>query len=437
MTGPGGYIDDFAYPHLFHREMTPVWIAAVLAARGQAAPDITAPYDWCDLGCGTGFGTVLTAAANPPGRFTGIDFNQGHVEHGTGLAAEAGVTNVGFIAADFADPVAAGSAMFDFIVCHGVWSWLSPDRQAAVLDFIDRRLKPGGVVYLHYMCHPGMSAFQSLRHYLHRHARGIAGPLQDRVLSGLRQLQAMGQAGAGYFAVNPLVLSQGVERALADDPRFLVHELLNEHWQPQHVGDVITRMASIGCGYAGSAVPFDNIDEVCLPGATAGLVKGVRDVAEAEALRDMARNQARRQDLYRRGGARLSGAQQIAALCRFSHAALAGAPATGKVIFDTPIGPVEGDAAQVAPVLEALASGPKPFEVLARLPAFRGNATTVSRILSMLTFAGLAHPLLPGDRPGATGINRVIAARIAQGFDYRWQVVPALGSALPADGGKA
>ncbi|PWR17837.1 class I SAM-dependent methyltransferase [Zavarzinia compransoris] len=421
-----GYIDDLDYPHFFHREMTPVWIAALLAGRGWPAPDIRKPYRWCDLGCGTGFGTALTAAVNPLGQFTGIDFNARHIAHAVDFAGRAGIGNARFQAADFAAAAADGDG-FDFIVCHGVWSWLAPEKREAVLDFIDRRLRPGGVVYLHYMCHPGLSAFAGARQFLRLHA-GAGSDRGARLTAGLRLLADLGRAGAGYFAVHPLVLSQGVERALADDPRFLAHELLNEHWQPQHVGDVIRALSGIGCAYAGSANPFDNIDAVCLPGQTAAALAGVADAAMAETIRDLARNQGRRQDLYVRGVQPLAGQARIEALCGFAYAGSDRAPRGGDISFATPIGPVTGAGALFTPLFEALAAGPRNFADLARLPVFRGNAGAAWQALAMALFAGFAHPVLPAGRGDERRVNDLIEG---EGQAYGWRAVAALGSALP------
>jgi hypothetical protein len=46
---------------------------------------------------------------------------------------------------------------------HGIWSWVSEDNRQIILDFIDRKLKPGGVLYLSYNTQPGWSAFMPLR----------------------------------------------------------------------------------------------------------------------------------------------------------------------------------------------------------------------------------------------------------------------------------
>ena len=45
--------------------------------------------------------------------------------------------------------------LFDFIICHGTWSWISPIHQRSILEIVAKFLKQKGIFYLHYMCYPG------------------------------------------------------------------------------------------------------------------------------------------------------------------------------------------------------------------------------------------------------------------------------------------
>jgi SAM-dependent methyltransferase len=81
-----------------------------------------------------------------------------HIEHGRGIAAEAAIRNVSFHTADFANATELSLPQFDYIVSHGVYSWISPQARAAMRSFIDCHLKPGGLVYLSYNAMPGRAA---------------------------------------------------------------------------------------------------------------------------------------------------------------------------------------------------------------------------------------------------------------------------------------
>src|SRR5690606_16850084 len=58
---------------------------------------------------------------------------------------------------------------FDFIGLHGIWSWISDDNRQSIVDFIRRRLKVGGVLYVSYNTQPGWAAMVPLRELLARH----------------------------------------------------------------------------------------------------------------------------------------------------------------------------------------------------------------------------------------------------------------------------
>ena len=47
---------------------------------------------------------------------------------------------------------------FDFIGLHGIWSWISDENRAVIVDFIRRKLKVGGVLYISYNTQPGWAA---------------------------------------------------------------------------------------------------------------------------------------------------------------------------------------------------------------------------------------------------------------------------------------
>lgn len=428
-----GYVTDVAYPPHFHRETTPVWLHAAAAALGFRAADPAAPYDWCELGCGSGANAVLTAAANPRGRFLGIDVNPAHVAAAEAFAAAAGTENVRFLAADFAAAAEAPDAalpMFDFIVLHGVWSWISGDARRAVLRFVERRLKPGGLVHVAYMTHPGSSFLAGLQKLMLEHARHQPGGSEAKARAALALVQRLSEAGTGYFAAHPEAERQ-LEAMGRELPAYLAHEFLAEHWQPMHVADVMREFAAIGCGYLGSATLAENIDALSVPGHTLPLLREMPTPALAETVKDLARNQSQRRDLYQRTPAALDAAAHLRTLDALRLALLPGAPAPGALRFGTRVGPVEGPAELFAPVLQALAAAPRSFAELRTLPVFRDNPGLLNQVLQMLVWAGHAH-WLRGDWSGAEpgfASGRELALE-----GGRWRLAPAAGTALQIGG---
>src|SRR5437879_256144 len=124
MTELAGYVTDVPYVFGFKPMLAPAWLDLVAIIGGVAPPARAGGCAWCDLGCGQGVPAAILAATHPNGTFHGIDAMPGHIEHATRLAAEAEADNAHFYAADFAAALALPLPRFDYIVAHGVYSWV-------------------------------------------------------------------------------------------------------------------------------------------------------------------------------------------------------------------------------------------------------------------------------------------------------------------------
>ena len=145
---------DIPYVGGFQPFLAPAWLDHVALLTGIAPPDREGGFSWCDLGCGPGVTATILAATHPGGQFFGIDMSVEHIAQARRLAGDARVTNVEFQAADFAT-ASRPQARFDYILAHGVYSWVGAQTQAELRSFIDRHLKPGGLVYVSYNALPG------------------------------------------------------------------------------------------------------------------------------------------------------------------------------------------------------------------------------------------------------------------------------------------
>ncbi|PMR72830.1 class I SAM-dependent methyltransferase [Billgrantia endophytica] len=425
---------DVPYPDHFHRETMPLWLHATVTALGYAAPDISTPYTWCELGCGGGLNVLLAAATNPSGRFVGIDVDTGQIERARGIARDAGITNVAFIARDLRDPggdAADAEAHFDFIVTHGVWAWVADDVRQGMLEFVRRRLKPEGIAHVGYMTHPGASSLAALGKLMREFARHLPDNAADKARAALAFVRRLADAGSGYLAEHPGIARQ-LEALEHEDPAYLAHEFLVESWQPQHVADTIRAFATIDCAYLGSATPVENIDALSLPGDAQALLRELRSVPLAETFKDIARNQSLRRDLYQRAPAALSPERHLRALDTLRLAALPGAPTAGGLTFDTRIGRVPGPAELFDPVLRALAEGPHDFAQLRALAAFRDAPGLLNQVVQMLLWSGCAHPLRADDAQ-ATAAGALDALLREPGRIVGpggWRPLPRFGTAL-------
>jgi cyclopropane fatty-acyl-phospholipid synthase-like methyltransferase len=105
-----------------------------------------------EIGCSAGGNLIPFAAWHPEARAVGIDLSQVQIEQGRRRVAALGLRNVELFPADIAqiDPAALG--MFDFVVCHGVYSRVPEHVQQAIVSALRAALAPDGIGYLSYTC---------------------------------------------------------------------------------------------------------------------------------------------------------------------------------------------------------------------------------------------------------------------------------------------
>src|SRR5690349_20735264 len=122
-----GYVVDIDYTDGYYRELAPATLRFVSLLAGVQAADTAGDFDYCELGCGNGRSVVLHAAAEPGGRFFGIDFNPTHIHNARNLARDAGTGNATFLEKSFAELLASDLPEMDFITMHGVHSWVNAE----------------------------------------------------------------------------------------------------------------------------------------------------------------------------------------------------------------------------------------------------------------------------------------------------------------------
>ncbi len=361
-----GYVVDLDYTRGYFRELSPAQLRFVALLAGIEAPDARQPFSYCELGCGNGYSTALHAAANPQGRFCGVDFNPTHIRNAQKLAQDAGIDNARFLEKSFAELLQENLEDADFIVLHGVWSWVGDEPREQVLELMRRKLKPGGMVYLSYNCLPGLAQVAPLQRLLNEHANLGAGDRIEKVRRSMDFAARLQKAGARFFAVNPLATARLAAMG-RHDPHYLAHEYYNANWSPFYHADVAHALAGAKLAYAGSAALLDNFEQFVLTPELARMVAEIPERSLAETIKDFARNQGFRRDVYTRGAPKAAPAQLEVTLAHARFALIRPRSAC-RLQAPTPAGEVTLQAEAYAPVLDALARAPMTFDELGRAP---------------------------------------------------------------------
>lgn len=257
-----GYVADIGYTCGYYTELNPLLIKLAFLNASLVPPEVGTA---CELGFGQGMSVNLHGAASTV-RWHGTDFNPAQAAFAQELAATSGATVQLFDDA-FADFCARPELPdFDFIGLHGIWSWISDTNRGVIVDFIRRKLKVGGVLYISYNTLPGWSTHAPIRHLLTQHAASMGADgagIVNRIDGALVFAEQLLATNPNYLKANPSVKDRAA--ALKGQNRnYLAHEYFNADWLPMYFADMARWLAPAKLGFACSTHLLDHVDAVNL-----------------------------------------------------------------------------------------------------------------------------------------------------------------------------
>ena len=307
-----GYVSDIGYTFGYYSELNPLRARLAFANAGLACPAFATA---CELGFGQGVSANIHAAATAT-QWHGTDFNPAQAAFAQELAGASGA------GAQLRDEAFAEFARrsdlpdFDFIGLHGIWSWISDENRAVIADFVRRKLKVGGVLYLSYNTMPGWAAFAPIRHLLTQHADliGVEGHgIVSRIDGALAFTEQLLATNPAYARANPQIGSR-VQRIKGQNRHYLAHEYFNRDWHPMHLATMAKWLEPAKLGLACSAHYLDAVDGINLTPEQQKFLSDIPDTMFRESVRDFMVNQQFRRDYWVKGARRLSMLEQVEGL---------------------------------------------------------------------------------------------------------------------------
>ena len=310
MDWTAGYVADIDYNSQYYSELNPVRLSLALLNAGYALPKIKTA---CELGFGQGVSVNVHAAAEGGVQWYGNDFLPSQAAFAQGLAAEAG-SNAQLTDESFAQFFARDDLPdFDFVALHGIWSWISDENRALIVDFLRRKLRVGGVVYVSYNTLPGWAAAMPMRELFVQHARHMSPPALDsvsKVEAALEHVAKLFATKPGYLALNPQIETR-FEALKGMDRRYLAHEYFNQDWRPMYFTEIAEAMSAAKLNFACSANYSDLLDEVWMTPEQAAIMEAAPNEVLTQTTRDYLVNQQFRRDIWIKGGERLPPAKGL------------------------------------------------------------------------------------------------------------------------------
>ena len=242
--------DEVPYPSLAHVQTHPDRLATIAALFGLQ----TAPVEKCrvlELGCGDGTNLISMAYGLPNSEFVGIDAAGRAIAEGNEMIGDLSLDNVRLQRLDLME-FDAGGEPFDYIIAHGVYSWVPDPVRDRILAICSESLSPNGVAYVSYNTYPGGHIRDMVREMMLFHVRS-APDAEQKIAQGRALLKFLA-ASKKEPDLYRRVLEKELKHAVEYSDGAFYHDDLNPLTRPIYFHHFVKHAAAHGLQFLGDAM---------------------------------------------------------------------------------------------------------------------------------------------------------------------------------------
>jgi methyltransferase-like protein/SAM-dependent methyltransferase len=285
--------DVVPYESYPYSQSHPVRLLTIASLFGVQPPRVST-CRVLELGCSSGGNLLPMAEQFPQTHLLGIDGSRRQIEDGQRVVRELGLTNVELRHQDIRE-FSAGPESFDYIIVHGVFSWVPNEVQDRILEICSRCLAPQGVAYVSYNTYPGWRLRGMIRDLMTYRAAFFQDPAV-KVREARALLDFLAESVPTENNAYGLLLSDEVRWLRSRADSYLLHEHLEEVNEPLYFHQFMARAAAKGLQYLGEA-DFSTMSAANFPPQVESMVCRLSATTPAEVDRDAPPRRARGDDL--------------------------------------------------------------------------------------------------------------------------------------------
>lgn len=211
-----------------------------------------------EIGCASGGNIMGQAINHPNSHFIGIDLSDEQVKIGKEAICSIGIKNIELITMDICDLISIykDKLSFDYIIVHGVYSWVPNEVRAAILESSRELLDDDGVALISYNTYPGWKINEITRDFMRFSA--VNSDKQDKLQAALNALK-FEKAAYASTKISPEQTYQILTRELkldtinqieeTKDKAYLYHEYLEIFNQPFYLSDFVADLEDFSLCY--------------------------------------------------------------------------------------------------------------------------------------------------------------------------------------------
>jgi methyltransferase-like protein/SAM-dependent methyltransferase len=246
--------DEVLYPEAVHVHTHPDRLATVATLRGMRP----APVDHCrvmEFGCGVGSNLISMAFNYPESHFLGIDLAHGPVAAGQESIAELGLRNIRLHQLDLCDASKERFGSFDYIIAHGLYSWVPQVVRERILSACRDMLTPQGIAYISYNAYPGNHLRELARGIIRFHTAHFKRPA-EKIQQARGILKFLAESTSTPDAYITALRSES-DRAVKYKDEAFFHDDLSDINQSFYFHEFIRDAERYGLQFVGESSPIE------------------------------------------------------------------------------------------------------------------------------------------------------------------------------------
>lgn len=205
-----------------------------------------------ELGCAGGGNLLSFAVSYPQAHVVGVDLSSVQVEQGQQVVQALGLKNLHLHAMSLTD-ITSDFGQFDYIIAHGVFSWVPPEVRLAMMRILHENLSPNGIGYISYNTYPGWKAGDIVRDAMLLHSHS-AQTDDDKLAAAKAMLNLLSDGIAASNSLAPS-LRGAVEQVRKQSDYYIAHEYLEAFNNPCYLLEFVNLADQHELTHVGDADP--------------------------------------------------------------------------------------------------------------------------------------------------------------------------------------
>lgn len=312
---PAFSYDEVPYRSYTYPQTHPRHLRVVGQLFGMATPNVTTAHV-LELGCASGGNLFSQALAYPQAHFTGLDLSQEQIDQANEIKKELGITNIDFIQKDIACfDLKKYAKKFDYIIAHGVLSWVPRDVQDKIFELCNTCLNDNGLALISYNTLPGWNAVRSLREMMQFHSARFNTPRekidQSRALLSFLA-DNVNESQSGYRSI----IKEEQKLLSSTDDSYIFHDHLEQENHQFYLHEFVANARRHDLDYVGDSA-FSSMYIGNMPANAVNSLQAVHDIVLQEQYMDFVTNRRFRRSILCRKGALINRGIQGPAILDF------------------------------------------------------------------------------------------------------------------------